>query len=183
MRRLGSMLFIALCLGRSAGFITQRVVASPTYTRSITPARMEAVVLVEWSDPTLRSLWGLLALTPLGVLNSTWSTSQATRLKEIKAKELIAAKAETALGLFISTAFLTSVYELQYAANNDAELRVASAVVVAAAVTGAIKAAFLADNATREAGEKKKKNDKYIPLVAVVLGSVLQVILQLTGKG
>ena len=179
MRRLGSMLFIALCLGRSAGFVTQRVVASPACARSIKPARMEAVVLVEWSEPTLRSLWGLLALTPLGVLNSTWSTSEATRLKEIKAKKLKAATAETALGLFRSTAFLTSVYELQYAANNDAELRVASAVVVAAAITGATKAAFLADNATREAGEKKKKNEKYIPLVAVVLGFVLQV----TAKG
>ena len=51
--------------------------------------------------------------------------------------------------------------------------------MVAAAVTGATKAAFLADNATREAGEKKKKNEKYIPLVAVVLGFVLQV----TAKG
>ena len=75
------------------------------------------------------------------------------RLKYIKDLELRADKATTALGLFRSTALLTSVYELQYTNNNDVGLRVACAVVFVAAVTGAIKAASLADKATREIQE------------------------------
>ena len=170
------MFTIALCLGHSAGLIPQRVVASPVCARSITPARTVAVVMIEWSDPTLRALWGVLALPPLSVLNSTWSRTETARLKDIKSLKKTAADAETALGLLVSTAFLTSVYELRYTTNDDVRLQAACAVVVVAAVTGATKAAFLADNATSEAGKLEQSNDKFIPLVAVVLAFVLTLL-------
>ena len=72
------------------------------------------------------------------------------RLKYIEDLKLRADKATTALGLFRSTALLTSVYALQY---NNEGLRVAYAVVFVAAVTGAIKAESLANKATREIQE------------------------------
>ena len=55
-------------------------------------------------------------------------------------------------------------------------LQVACAVVVVAAVTGATKAAFLADNATSEAGKQEQSNDKFIPIVAFVLAFVLTLL-------
>ena len=57
---------------------------------------MDAVVLIE-SDQTLRALWGLLALTPIGALNSAWSTSQTARLKNIEILELKAELPQQAL--------------------------------------------------------------------------------------
>ena len=42
--------------------------------------------------------------------------------------------------------------------------------------TGATKAAFLADNATSEAGKQEQSNDKFIPIVAFVLAFVLTLL-------
>jgi len=110
------------------------------------------------------------------VLNSTWSRTETARLRKIKRLKKRAADAETALGLLVSTAFLTSVYELRYTTNDDVRLQAACAVVVVAAVTGATKAAFLADNATSKAGKLEESNDKFIPIVAVVLAFVLTLL-------
>ena len=126
------VLFFAMCRGLSAGFI----VASPGCARPVVsrriPACNAAVDLTE-SYPTLTALWGLLALVPLTRLD-------AKRLNKIERLEGTAAIAETAFGLLGSmTVFLTSRFELQHTTDDDVRLRVACAVVVVAAGTGATK--------------------------------------------
>ena len=166
------VLLFAMCLGRSAGFIGPLVVS-----RQSMPARNEAVVLLE-SYPTLPALQGLLALVPI----TRTRTSVRNDFKSlIEDKENEAAKAVTKLGLLGSTVFLTSVYEMQYTTNDDVELRVACAVVLVAAGTFAIKAAFLANKATRQAEKQEAFFDKFIPLVAVTLGFVLEVTYKTFG--
>ena len=163
------VLFFAMCRGLSAGFI----VASPGCARPVVsrriPACNAAVDLTE-SYGTLTALWGLLALVPLTRLD-------AKRLNKIERLEGTAAIAETAFGLLGSmTVFLTSRFELQHTTDDDVRLRVACAVVVVAAGTGATKAAFLAVNSRREAEKKKQSNDKFIPIVGIFLTFFLSFI-------
>ena len=118
----------------------------------------------------MTALWGLLALVPLTRLD-------AKRLNKIERLEGTAATAETAFGLLGSmTVFLTSRFELQYTIDDDVRLRVACAVVVVAAGTGATKAAFLAVNSRGEAEKKKQSNDKFIPIVGIFLTFFLSFI-------
>ena len=132
-------------------------------------SRAEKVDLTE-SYGTLTALSGLLALAPLTRLD-------AKRLNKIERLEGTAATAETAFGLLGSmTVFLTSRFELQYTIDDDVRLRVACAVVVVAAGTGATKAAFLAVNSRGEAEKKKQSNDKFIPIVGIFLTFFLSFI-------
>ena len=116
--------------------------------------------------------WGLLALVPLTRLD-------AERLNRIGLLEDTAAIAETAFGLLGSmTVFLTSRFELQYTTDDDVSLRVACAVVVVAAGTGATKAAFLAVNSRGEAQMEEQSNDKFIPIVAALITFFLSTTLK-----
>merc|ERR1711935_1007553 len=126
--------------------------------RSVTPMMMRTLVVA-----TMLASASSFAPSPKTQLATRRPAQAPPRLKYIEDLKLRADKATTALGLFRSTALLTSVYALQY---NNEGLRVAYAVVFVAAVTGAIKAESLANKGTREIQEANDKRDRDFFLVA-----------------
>ena len=153
-----------VCLCRSAGFLQPRIVASGPRSglRSMTPARTEAVVLIDVPPTHLVCAHRLTGVCPAHQSHQNWQRCAVLR-NESSTKASQAYQA--AVGLLGSTAFVTTAFELPYILPHggmDVELRFACAVVVASAATGATLAAFEVQEESLRAPKLRVQSSEFI---------------------